>query len=294
MYHDMMNMGTVTTGGGGSNLTLDDLTASPVAAYSVRKLDKDYTGYCMKVRRSSDNAEQDIGFSGNDLDTSSLATFCGSGSGFVVTWYDQSGNSRNATQSTSANQPRIFNSGTLETDGDTGGKASLYFNISILDASFTQTTGNACSLCLVANADENGGYGRIMSLRKGSGGNDFGSDQRILLLACFNSDETPQIFNSGGRAVASGTHFNKSMSLYGTRNGTTTRIYINNVSGTSNTGTSTTSWDIDLIRIGMNVTSNIGSEYIGHLMQVIVFMSEIDSTDRTTIYDDDVAYFGIN
>jgi hypothetical protein len=33
--------------------------------------------------------------------------------GFVVTWYDQSGNARNATQSTAANQPQIVSSGSV-------------------------------------------------------------------------------------------------------------------------------------------------------------------------------------
>jgi len=49
------------------------------------------------------------------LDTSSLTNFCGSGNGFVTTWYDQSGNARNATQTTAANQPQIVSSGSLLT-----------------------------------------------------------------------------------------------------------------------------------------------------------------------------------
>jgi hypothetical protein len=87
------------------------------AAYSVRKLRTAYTGACMRVRRSSDNAEQDIGFSGNDLDTAALLSFVGAGNGFVTTWYDQSGNTDNFTQLTAANQPRIVNSGTLDIVG---------------------------------------------------------------------------------------------------------------------------------------------------------------------------------
>ena len=84
--------------------------------YSIRKIRGTYSGYCMKVRRSSDDALQDIGFSGSDIDESALTTFVGAGSGYVHTWYDQSGNSNNATQTTNANQPRIVSSGTLETE----------------------------------------------------------------------------------------------------------------------------------------------------------------------------------
>jgi hypothetical protein len=62
------------------------------------------------VRRSSDSAEQDIGFSGNNLDTASLLSFCGAGDGFVTTWYDQVG-SNNAVQATAGSQPQIVASG---------------------------------------------------------------------------------------------------------------------------------------------------------------------------------------
>jgi hypothetical protein len=47
------------------------------AAYSLRKVDSAYAGSAIKVRRSSDNTEQDIGFVNNQLDTSSLTTFVG-------------------------------------------------------------------------------------------------------------------------------------------------------------------------------------------------------------------------
>ena len=43
----------------------------------------------------------------------------------VHTWYDQSGNSKNATQTTAANQPLIAESGSLHTDG---GKPTLKFD----------------------------------------------------------------------------------------------------------------------------------------------------------------------
>jgi hypothetical protein len=66
------------------------------------------------VRRASDNTEQDIGFTAlGGLDTSSLTTFCSGTNGFVKTWYDQSGNGRNATQTTAANQPQIVSSGSV-------------------------------------------------------------------------------------------------------------------------------------------------------------------------------------
>jgi hypothetical protein len=93
-------------------LLLDDYPGA-AAAYSLRKLDKDYTGDAVRVRRASDNTEEDIGFDANgDLDTSALATFCSGTNGFVKTWYDQSGNGNDATQTTTANQAKIYDSST--------------------------------------------------------------------------------------------------------------------------------------------------------------------------------------
>ena len=97
-----------------ANLLLDDYP-NAAAAYSLRKLDKDYTGSAIRVRRSNDNTEQDIGFtSGGDLDTATLKTFVGANSGFVTTWYDQSGNNRLIGNSTAAQQPLIVSSGVVQ------------------------------------------------------------------------------------------------------------------------------------------------------------------------------------
>jgi hypothetical protein len=84
-------------------------------AYSLRKLSSTYTGSAIRVRRSSDNAEQNIGFIGNDLDTTSLTSFVGAGNGFVTTWYDQSGSNKDMSQTTASNQPLIVESGVLIT-----------------------------------------------------------------------------------------------------------------------------------------------------------------------------------
>jgi hypothetical protein len=83
------------------------------AAYSLRLLRTNYTGSAIRVRRASDNTEQNIGFVNNELDTSSLTTFCSGTNGFVTTWYDQSGNGRNATQTTAVDQPQIVSSGAI-------------------------------------------------------------------------------------------------------------------------------------------------------------------------------------
>jgi hypothetical protein len=79
---------------------------------SLDKLDKNYTGSAIKVRRSSDNTELDIGFVNNELDTASLLDFVGSGNGFVSIIYDQVG-SNNMTQTTANLQGQIVSNGSV-------------------------------------------------------------------------------------------------------------------------------------------------------------------------------------
>jgi SPP1 family predicted phage head-tail adaptor len=122
-----------------------DLYPDAAVAYSLRKLRTAYTGSAVRVRRSSDNTEQDIGFVAEELDTVSLLAFCGIGNGFVTTWYDQSGNANNATQTTQASQPQIVSSGVIIISN---GEPTIDFNgtNSYLDGHwsslFTSTTDN--------------------------------------------------------------------------------------------------------------------------------------------------------
>ncbi len=82
--------------------------SKPVLVFSFRKIMKNYFGNAMRMRRVSDNAEQDIGFDSNgNFDLTAYNTFRGVSTLRVRTWYDQSGNGYNANQSTNANQPTV-------------------------------------------------------------------------------------------------------------------------------------------------------------------------------------------
>jgi hypothetical protein len=102
---------------------------------SLDLLDSDYTGFCIRVRRSSDNNELDIGFVNGILDTASLLDFVGSGNGFVSIIYDQVG-SNNMTKTTANLQGQIVSNGEVILKGgkpciirsanDDGGYLSTY------------------------------------------------------------------------------------------------------------------------------------------------------------------------
>jgi hypothetical protein len=92
------------------------------AAYSLRNL-IDTTTNVVRVRRSSDNTEQD--FTATEITDGTLTTFTGANDGFVTTWYDQSGSSNNAVQATANNQPKIVTSGVVLLSNN---KPSLLFS----------------------------------------------------------------------------------------------------------------------------------------------------------------------
>lgn len=121
---------SINTSISGNNLL--DLYPYAAAAYSLRKLRTAYTGNAIKVRRSSDNTETDIGFVNNALDTATLLTFCGAGNGFVTIWYDQTGNNRHLVQATTANQPRVVNTGAIEI---INGKPAVNFDTTVKNLS---------------------------------------------------------------------------------------------------------------------------------------------------------------
>ena len=106
-----------------ATLLLDTYTGS-AAAYSLRLLSSTYSGDAVEVYNGTSYA--DIGFADGELDTTALATHCGSNDGFVSKWYDQSGNTNDAAQTTTASMPKIY-------DGTTGvvtenGKPTVQFD----------------------------------------------------------------------------------------------------------------------------------------------------------------------
>jgi len=133
--YDKSNAGETLLSGSGFEGILNQFPGASLGL-SLRLLDKNYTGFCIKVRRSSNNDELDIGFVNNELDTASLLDFVGSGNGFVSIWYDQSGEGNNLLQTSASYQPIIVKAGVLETEN---GKPALNFdgiNDFLLNTSF--------------------------------------------------------------------------------------------------------------------------------------------------------------
>lgn len=153
-----------------NSLMLDNQTVLQASAiYSLRKLVSG-AKYAIRVRRSNDNDETDIGFIGSDLDTVSLLVFAGANSVFIPKWYDQSINGNHALQTTASNQPRIVNTGTIDTDGNRACIQAILANdtcFSVTDSDSLDFTTNT-TMNVIYNPNSNGETsGRIVD--KGNG-----------------------------------------------------------------------------------------------------------------------------
>ena len=104
---------------------LDLIFAIASVAYGLRRLSRFWTGAAIRVMRTSDDAELDIGFIREDLDVVTLLAFVGLANGEIVIWYDQSGNGRHAVSPTAASRPRIVVNGVLQTQN---GKPEIRFD----------------------------------------------------------------------------------------------------------------------------------------------------------------------
>lgn len=61
---------------------------------------------CLRLRRSSDDAESDFGFVSNEVDNAGIISWLVGADGYCKTWYDQSGNNNDAVQNDSSKQPQ--------------------------------------------------------------------------------------------------------------------------------------------------------------------------------------------
>lgn len=276
-----------TTTSAAGDLLLDTYTGA-AAAYSVRKLDKDYTGSAMRVREASGDTEADIGFDGNgDLDTAAIATHCGSANGYVVTWYDQSGNSVNATQSTTSAQPQIYNGTAVITEGskpalDHDGSRWLTLGVSDLSNTnlFAEASDPFAVMC-VGKYDTSGNAGTIFSKATGTG------SERTLQL--FQSNNGHGVYIRGVETFPNPPSTVERVLQEAHWSGSAATLAINATETSASVGTAAENSD------NINIGSRTDGGFIlnGKTQEIIVWGNAQDSTNRAAIRSDLNTYFTI-
>lgn len=270
-----------------------DLYPNSTAAYSLRKLTNAYGGAAIRVRRSSDNAESDIGFVANVLDTASLLSFCSATDGFVVKWYSQVGGSTyDVLQTTALKQPKIVASGVLNT-------LNLLASCNFISASST-------GLCTSAGVSvQNGEFlaCAVGLVTPTAPANCSILDQDDLVLAngrvaqyMYRATSAVRnlFFNTAGSftTVSGPTVSTNTQYVFKTSKvGTQLRSGLN--SGANNTATYSGTPRTTLVRLGLGSSNNNGNDFLDGQIQEVVMFSGDNSSNEVNIVNNIKAYYGI-
>lgn len=273
--------GIVSSSGGSLPLLLDAYNGAAVA-YSLRKIKSTYNGYAIRVRRSSDNTSQDIGFTNNELDTISLSSFIGSSDAFVTIWYDQSGRTNNIENVTLVAQPQIAQAGVIVTQF---GKPTVRFNGSttVLGKSTLDFTVNgltSMSIISVVNtiADDSTSPRGLMGIIPDSGWGTVTQGCTIKRIGWrFGTGQSSNTMtftlpaNTNNSIIA--TYHNNNTEILRT-NGVDRITYTNKLSAIANTGQN--------LIVGFNFLYGTSYYHSGTISEMIIFITD-QSSNRAAI-----------
>jgi len=271
---------------------LDTYTGAAAAYSAARRLRTAYTGSLIRVRRSSDNTEQDIGYNGsNVLDETALTTFVGAGNGFVTTWYDQSGNAKNAIQTTAANQPQIVSSGSVITQNSKPALLTDGTNDSLRNS---LSVANGTTLCTFYSFSKigngtNDGYKPEIGINTTSGAN-------VGALHYVNPSNTGaalpfypnfSFYFTSANSYSNNTMYLMSVMLPGS---SPWKVFNNSVEEASVASAGTIQSDHIGFDIGMQLSS---SRYSNNKFSEVIFYTSNQNTNRTGIESNINTFYSI-
>ncbi|GAB5387953.1 MAG: hypothetical protein Alpg2KO_09210 [Alphaproteobacteria bacterium] len=256
-----------------SDFALDQSTANAAGAYSTRQLRQGYSGFALRLRNGSTNATTDIGFDGNgNLDSSAVSSHLGGANGFVVTWYDQSGSSNNASMSTTGKQPRLV------------GDAVVFDGVDdqlLLNSNSFSTVNDRMGLFVVVTSSDSNGH--IVGTGSASAG--------------FLTTYGHGLFVSGGNlrykanSNSSGLNMGGSVNLSSTRvisvterSGGGSSILRNGTSTVSSSTTAPNAHNYSTTSIGASAGSGTSAdrdEFAGSINEIIIYDEALEDTDSS-------------
>lgn len=278
-----------TEGLGATAYILDDFP-NAASAYSLRRLRDNYAGSAIRVRRSSDNTEQDIAFDNDgNLDENSLTTFVGANNGFVTKWYDQSGNAKDFEQTTASYQPQIVSSGTVIKQG---AKAAIDFNATnnnYLITSASVNLGTTLSIFTSAILERNHtSYSRFLN----------GMNDLYIFVGTDTSEQIATFYGDGtawGTVTAqSTTTWLNTYRLLTTINNGNDNQYVNGTLTTSRSN-ALGSFNAKITLGGMYNTSGVDTfnqMWDGKVTELLIYATD-RSTSRTGIENNMNTYYAI-
>jgi hypothetical protein len=251
---------------------IDVVGQSAAAAYGVRKLRGAYAGSAVRVRRASDNAEQDIGFSGEALDWASAISFKGASTIFVKTWYDQSGGSADLTQATAASQAGLDTSGEQLTFDGSNDFYSVALDLSASDK---------LSAFMVAASATNADYQILLEHNTGAAANDlliFTNSGAVCAfysqVASVGNAESVNSFTSGADRL---------VTVITDRSLTGSSIVKARVDASNANDVATSNISGNYANANLNVGArNNGSTFFiaGSMKEIVLFQAALNNTER--------------
>ena len=284
-----------------SSLPLD-VSGSASAAYGLRNLSSTYSGNVVEVRRSSDDTTQN--FTATEITDGTLLAFVGTGgsdNGHVKTWYDQSGNSRDAVQATAASQPKIVDAGVLVTDRD--GKLALNGKGAKLDlptnAPMLSTDGTYSLFAVVDFDDQRNGndnFNNILRFDSTTAGGAASARKPLVYL-----DQT------SGALTATSPSFNSGSVNYTLAETLSVQLFANIANPTLSTGNNTAYADGALVGSANTATSvntnNLLSSSsrifenqettVTHFLSEVIYYPSDQSDKRRAIEESISGHYGI-
>lgn len=183
------------------------------AAYSLRKLRSDYGGPAVRVRRSSDGAEQDFGFVSDDLDVAGIEGWLGNSDGYLVRWYSQiDAHPALVVKDEAPEPPLIARAGTVILDGQ-GLPRISFFGVDALmvDRPGLPTPVNTGNMAVMLTGESINSMGYILQIGGGGGiwanlsptiSAEGGHRLRIKGVGEYSGDETLHTWSPGSTVYA--------------------------------------------------------------------------------------------
>jgi hypothetical protein len=214
------------------------------------------------------NSELQLGQLGAyNATTSTAITLATQHSGFVPIWYDQSGNGRNLTQATAANQPAIFEAGAVNSEN---GHASVRLDgvNSFMDVAAPIALGG---INVVLNSLEGLQFTEFDGI--------FGGQTTANWTANGSGTSTIRAVNNTGTPIINGISSNEFAPLNNLKVVTTNNVV---------TAAEATGW-----RLGQDRTTT-ARRWNGRFSELVAFSDLLSTTDRQALERNQGTYYGIS